>query len=526
MIDIKLLSILMMSIIALRIFTISYSINFFKQGFAGDASVHIKIIDYFRKYKFQRKRIDNYVIPGIIFYPLGFHSFCSLLSNKLLIKRPYIPNLLIYTLMVFFLYFNTVYIFSLNNINTSILPFIVIILFSLSSQNLITKGPAVAYIKLSERLLGKFCSSLFFLNFLFYYHNSDTILLLITIGSACLIILTSKFAIQTLFFICIVITIFKFDLIPILVLSTGLFLSIIITKGYSFHTFINTFKFISIYKNYIYHSKYAKQGFKSFISLQIIKENFTQKKFFSIFKNLSFNEPLRSLFFYPEIYFIILFPLFFSSDISSLQYTLLIFVLSTLLIYLITSSKIFCFAGEGYRYIEYSLGFILPFFTLLLSSQSDHFHVIIISFILYHISFSFLFQNFIGKKFSPQSKSDPLSEFLNIISIDESDTVFPVSMRLGADIVARTNCKSFWWQPGGLIDHKTFREYIFEYPFLSTDWITLCRKHNVTKIIVDKSYQREADQLYDFSSLRKIYSNNRYAAFHFSHNGQIEQNKS
>ena len=155
MIDLHLLGIFMIIIFALRIFTISYSINFFKQGFAGDASVHIKIINYFRKYKFKRKRINNYIIPGEIFYPLGFHSFCSLFSDKILKRKQYIPNLIIYILMVFSLYFNSFYIFSLNNLDTHILPFIVILLFSLSSQNLITKGPAIAYIKMSDRLLAK-----------------------------------------------------------------------------------------------------------------------------------------------------------------------------------------------------------------------------------------------------------------------------------------------------------------------------------------------------------------------------------
>ena len=197
MINIQLLTILLFFIFTLRIITISYSKNFFKKGLAGDASVHIKIIDYFRKYKFQRKRISSYVIPGKIFYPLGFHSFCSLFSNRILTERQYIPNLIIYILMVIFLYLNTVYIFLLNDIDISILPFIVITLFSISSQNLITKGPAVAYIKLSERLLGKFFTSLFFLNFLFYLHNR--ILLLISIASA-LLLFNIKFAIQTSFF--------------------------------------------------------------------------------------------------------------------------------------------------------------------------------------------------------------------------------------------------------------------------------------------------------------------------------------
>ena len=42
---------------------------------------------------------------------------------------------------------------------------------------------------------------------------------------------------------------------------------------------------------------------------------------------------------------------------------------------------------------------------------------------------------------------DLLEDFLKVSEIDEKSVVFPVSMRLGADICARVNCKSFWWQP-------------------------------------------------------------------------------
>ena len=37
-------------------------------------------------------------------------------------------------------------------------------------------------------------------------------------------------------------------------------------------------------------------------------------------------------------------------------------------------------------------------------------------------------------------------------------------MRLGADIVAELTAKSFWWQPGGMIDINMYDDYLHEYP--------------------------------------------------------------
>ena len=64
---------------------------------------------------------------------------------------------------------------------------------------------------------------------------------------------------------------------------------------------------------------------------------------------------------------------------------------------------------------------------------------------------------------------DILSSFLEKLGVSNTHTVFPVSMRLGADVVARTNCRSFWWQPGGVTDLKMYDDYIHEYPYLSLD---------------------------------------------------------
>ena len=105
--------------------------------------------------------------------------------------------------------------------------------------------------------------------------------------------------------------------------------------------------------------------------------------------------------------------------------------------------------GEAYRYIEYNLSFLLPIsvaisYDKILNSATPLFGFVIFS--LGYITFRSVYFLVISIR---KKSYDKLSVFLEKIDAKGSVVVFPVNMRLGADIVARkTNWKSFWWQPG------------------------------------------------------------------------------
>lgn len=92
-------------------------------------------------------------------------------------------------------------------------------------------------------------------------------------------------------------------------------------------------------------------------------------------------------------------------------------------------------------------------------------------------------------------------------------------MRLGADISARTNCKTFWWQPGGLVDVSNYLYFIEKYPFLSAkNWKQICKKYSVTKIVVDNKELRNLGLVYDFDNLSIISSDLNFTVYSFKNN--------
>ena len=130
---------------------------------------------------------------------------------------------------------------------------------------------------------------------------------------------------------------------------------------------------------------------------------------------------------------------------------------------------------------------------------------------LYVVVIAFLFAIFWARK-QKWPKRDLLTEFLDNLALSREDVVFPVSMRLGADICARKECKSFWWQPG-IISTGIYDEFIEEYPFLKKDWAELFDKYDVTHVVVDKSMLGMISWKYDFSNLNLIQEDEKYSAY-------------
>ena len=109
--------------------------------------------------------------------------------------------------------------------------------------------------------------------------------------------------------------------------------------------------------------------------------------------------------------------------------------------------------------------------------------------------------------------TDQLDKFLESLNLKSDHVVYPVTMRLGADICARTGCETFWWQPGGITCPAQYTKFIEEYPYLKREWKPLAKEFGVTHIICEKSAIRAIDWAYDFSSSKTMKENERYVAY-------------
>ena len=469
----------------------------------GDASVHLKIIDSCRK---GIKYIPNYVIPNRMSYPILFHQFCTIFPKRILIHSNYLPNLLIYIFMIIFLYNYSGYI-GFNNFENYPMwgSLLVIIIFSASVQNLTTIGPSIAYNTLSSRLLGKISTSLYFLSLIYYLSFDDQLSLFLSIFFSTIGFLSSTFAAQAIIFSTIVFSLISLSLIPILLILSGILFSILISKGYSWLSLTSMVKYWKIYKKFVAKSKYQKDSLSLFLNIFFEIRNikkFTFKKLALNFFNL---EPTRSIIFYPEICLLslILF-LNYNNQIQFYSITINLF-LSVLFIYLLTTTKYYNFLGESYRYLEYSLSAITPVILTNLIYQYLPFEQGLLFLIIYLLSviiWAVFIQNIVLGDLP--KKEDKLNQFIKELGISENDIVFPLNMRFGADLVARSNCKSFWWQPGAITDENMFNEYISEYPYLSKNWKNIAKKHNVNLIIIDKKDLKNVNQDYSFDDLEII----------------------
>ena len=488
------------------------SFGWFSRGFAGDSSVHIQIIKQLKQ-GWRNKRIDNYIIPNEMSYPILFHRFCSFFPTYILEKISFIPNLLIFVLSYFAFTCFTVYQFNqfFPEANYSVL-FMGLVCHIIAIQNLVTAGPAIAYVKLSSRLLAKISCSFYILFSFFYLEFNDDLSFYLAVLSAALAFLSGTFAAQVLIFFTIIFSLLTLELGLLTLTFTGLIMSIVLSFGYSLRSIVAMMKYWRIYFLRVKKSRYTAPVLSSYLNLIEVIKNLSSGRIKSVCKQLYKKEPSRALLHYPEMF--VVFFLLFSTD-SSLAYLDDIY-LSVILIYCITSLSALNFLGESYRYLEYGLFFLNPcVLSLFLFTHYGLAHSTY--FFLFYAAYSFFISIFINRLggHSHKAGEDILSSFLEKLGVSNTHTVFPVSMRLGADVVARTNCRSFWWQPGGVTDLKMYDEYIHEYPYLSLDWRKLCKRHKVDFIIIDKQAQGKFADNYEFESLEVILDDQFYSAYRY-----------
>ena len=129
----------------------------FNGGFAGDSSVHLKLIDACRR---GEKIINQYVIPNRMSYPILFHQYCLIYNKNLLVEKSYFPNLILFVTFAVILNGYSAYVFDRYlDEQLAMMGFSVSAFLLLSVQHLTTFGPAIAYANLSSRLMGKISTS-------------------------------------------------------------------------------------------------------------------------------------------------------------------------------------------------------------------------------------------------------------------------------------------------------------------------------------------------------------------------------
>ena len=453
---------------------------FFKQGFVGDSSVHFSI---FKHVKISKSRyISQYLIsPKPMCYPILFHRTFQFINLKLIEKKSFLPNLILFSI---FLPLACIIIFKHEKLIYSEVYLILLLLFDFNLWFVERKN--IAYLKLSERLMGRLSTSFVFL-FLYYFLETPSIFyFLAAIIFGVVSILSSVFARQVIIFIIPFLATVYGSILCALYIPIILFFAYLFEGKYFIDGIFNTFKQWKIYKTQTKKSKTVRANLSQFFSYTKLKY---YKSFRKKIKYLLKSEPF-SLIFYPNIFFIL-----FTDEIN------LKFIAPFILIYLVTSTNRFNHLGESIRYLEYGLTFIIPI--LLMNQGLVQIQIAIL------INLIMVILYFIFKLNSQKENNDRLGLFLKNSKIEDNSIIFPVSMRTGADLCARGNFKSFWWQPG-IISNEIYDDYVLEYPYLRPELIEL---YKVDYILVDLIEDQKKDWKYDFKKYKLIKSDEKYKLY-------------
>ncbi|MCC2606233.1 hypothetical protein [Planctobacterium marinum] len=466
--------------------------SWFKRGFVGDSSVHISIFEAVKK-QFYAKKVARYLIPGPMHYPLGFHRFFLFLKPSFVRKIPYFPNLILFLIAVTWMFFTQeVLQFSIdpsNNPSSNSAAWVALTLFLISPINTIFTGPNIAYLKFSERYFGLLlCSASYLFQFLYVSNigedktgglQSLNLWWSFSVLFGAMAFSSSIFARQVVVIFDIVLFCLLQEMFFVYHLAISIFLPVLWEGKYHLRSVYLQVEYLKRYWQKVRHSKTHKMSLVQFSKSKILKLN---------------GEPLRTVLLNFHYFFSLGLILVYDVDIIWV-----VFFTVPFLCYFFISFPQLSFIGESYRYIEYPT-YLLSFYVIVdwLLQQPDwgfFWGYFLTSFIIFLI-------------FTRMKKVvgfTTIDEMIVACKIDEKSVVFPVTMRLGADLNARTGCKTFWWQPGGLADESLWDKYIYQYPYLNRDLTRNVSAYGLTHIVCDKKALSSHADYYDFSEFELVY---------------------
>ena len=485
--------------------------RWFRQGFVGDSSVHWAIVRTLRR-RPRARWIAEYVIsPEPISYPTGFHRYSALFPLSVVGTRQYLPNLVLWAVGVagFAAYVDVTGRSLLGVPPTSTVLFALAFLLLVPSA-FVFQGPAIAYLKLSERLLGRFATGFAVLLLAIGTLAKDTPSLVGATVAVAVAFVSSIFSRQALTFGLPLLALAWWDWRPLAVLAGGTALALLLARERFVrgvrHTWLQS---VRIYPRLTKASKHVLPALSRFISpaelLRLLRKP-AEGRAAALGR-----EPFRALIMYPELA-VLTGLLAIRGEAHAWHWAAPVATFG--LLYLATSTARLNHLGEAYRYLEFGLFLVAPLELAMLVETWPYWGKIALLLTLAAWSAALLVRLVIrGVWLRELPDRDTLDEFLAGVGLAPGDVVFPVAMRLGADICARLEgVRSFWWQPG-IVAEPIYEEFIEEYPYLKRDFRPLFERYGVTHVVCDKAALERLDWRYDFSMLAPAAEDQHYVAF-------------
>ncbi len=484
--------------------------RWFRQGFAGDSSIHWVLVRTLKRHP-RARWIDEYVIaPEPFSYPTGFHRFASLFPLRIIERLTWLPNLVVWVVGVAsFASYSTYAARSLSGVAPTETTLLALGFLLAVPSAYVFRGPAIAYLKLSERLLGRVLTSGAVLLVVVGSATGKPVPSLIAaavlVGGAAV---SSIFARQALGLGLPLLALLWLDWRPVAVLAGGAALALLVGRRRFIdgmrHSWI---QWVVVYPKLTKRSEHMNAVLSRYVTLRDLRA--AVGSFRDLGSVVLYREPVRAVVLYPELVAV--------ATLMSLHRSLGWHWAAPLVafggLYAATATKRLNHLGESYRYLEFGLGLLVPFEL----AQLVQMHPQTVSIALlaaFGALSAVLFVVLVGLTWLPTlPEHDYLKDFLGGLALAEGDVVFPVTMSLGADICARTTgVRSFWWQPG-VVAPGIYDEFIEEYPYLKRAFAPLAEKYGVTHVVCDRAALAAVDWTYDFSQLTPVAEDGRYVAY-------------
>jgi hypothetical protein len=495
-----------------RCFLILAYFSWFRQGYAGDGAFHFAAVRELR-------RAGRYAgVPEFLMrderepdtYPILFHRFAAAFPFSVISRRPYVPNLTIWTffgtLAVAYAYYVGSSLFHISGFAVSSM-FLVVFLFSAS--NLSLEGNGLNYISLSERLLARFASAFYFAAMAVGLNFDDRLSLGISVIAGSISLITSLFGRQALAFVTPLVALFTARPEPLYILGLCFLGACAVDRSYFLRGLRHQVLFSRAYNRIVKNSRYFKPALSRFIDLRKVFGRGTPV--FTRIYEFEHGEPIQFLIRQPELILVV----FLTGWNGELGRPLSAVIVSSLVVYALTTTSWLRQFGEAIRYLEYCLWLLLPLMLSVYFAKGDPFPPILLVLYGQWIGF-FASKRILDWWAFPLPLKDEMAELVERAGIRAHDTVLTVPHNLGADVSVRCGARALNYQ-GVAVTEWVYEKFVEEPPLLKRDWQSLAREFGVTHIVADKRIlSTMADVVgweYDFSNLSLVGETSLYIAY-------------
>lgn len=442
----------------LLLFSFSLFFRFFlrfiyKKDIDFDTYFHLFLINHLRINGIQNMiETKRFIKPFGLNYPWMMHFFISLFPRKFDMFFERFFNPFLDSIFTVSLYILTFYITDSNN---QALIVAILYVFTPAMFTTLSLGPRIK--SFTPRLFGEIVGSMMFIFEYLYFINDNYIYLVLAIIFSGLAYLSSKFSVQAIVFISIFLFLFTFNIEYLVVLFGGFILSMIFSRG----------KYLEVLKQQVEHLKWyfiknikGEMSVSNRNSLKVLIEHFKNKRYKKVISALLFQNTFVIVLTRFPLAYLALYFIYDDYIINGKLELVDYFIISSFIIFFISSLKWFLFIGEAERYINYMVFFILLKVTLFFEENILY----LLLFIIYGIIFYIL--DFILLQKKTNNVDDELIKWLNSQYKELKIATIPYHLG-GWRIVEST--KHNWLYGVFFIngdDIKILNSYMKKYPFL------------------------------------------------------------